>query len=133
MESQEPRVLVLVGDSAERSAVKACLVAEGYQVNARSSGMGLDRLVFEFPPDLLVADVRLPRGPDGLQVADRLRQEWGGIGIILLAASEATEECLAAFAAGSDDYLKRPFQMAELVARRSAERGTSSSTSKPGS
>ncbi|MGI8822767.1 MAG: winged helix-turn-helix domain-containing protein [Acidimicrobiia bacterium] len=69
-----------------------------------------------FPPDLAIVDVRLPPGPDGLALARHLRTV-DDLPIIFVTAADAPHERLAGFAAGGDDYLIKPFLMAELLAR----------------
>ena len=69
-----------------------------------------------FRPDLAVLDVRLPTGPDGFALARRLRAD-GDVPIVFLTAADALEDRLTGFAAGADDYLTKPFSVAELLAR----------------
>jgi two-component system, OmpR family, response regulator len=111
-----PRLLVVEDDSAVRDALTGALTAEGYAVRACADGLFPDALVAEFAPDLAVLDVRLGNGPSGLAVARRLRAT-GDLPIIFLTAADAVEDRLAGFDAGAEDYVTKPFAMAELLAR----------------
>jgi two-component system, OmpR family, response regulator len=111
-----PRLLVVEDDGAVREALSATLTAEGYVVQDCPDGSFPDSLVTGFQPDLAVLDVRLGRGAGGLAVARRLRAARD-LPIIFLTAADAVEDRLAGFDAGADDYLTKPFAMAELLAR----------------
>ena len=112
----KPRLLVVEDDAAVREALCAALTAEGYAVQDHSDGSFPDSLVADFEPDLAVLDVRLGRGPGGLALARRLRAARN-LPIIFLTAADAVEDRLAGFEAGADDYVPKPFAMAELLAR----------------
>jgi two-component system response regulator MprA len=83
------------------------------QVEIAADGMAA--LVRERPPDLIVLDLLLP-GLDGVEVCRRVRS-LGGPPVIMLTARDAVEEKVAGLDAGADDYLTKPFALAELVAR----------------
>ncbi len=113
---RRPRVLVVEDDVAIRSPLELALREEGYVVLACPDGRALESVAGQFRPDLAVLDVRLPVGPSGYDMARIL----GGMGdqpILFLTAADAEDERLAGFAAGADDYLVKPFSMAELLAR----------------
>ena len=112
----QPRLLVVEDDDAVRDALCTALTAEGHLVRACADGLFSDVLVKEFDPDLAVLDVRLGQGPDGLSVARRLRS-IRDLPIIFLTAADAVEDRLAGFDAGAEDYVTKPFAMAELLAR----------------
>ena len=111
-----PRILVVEDDPPIRTALEAALRAEGYEVRAEPDGTAVAQAAAEFRPDLAVLDVRLPQGPDGYAIARQLR---GGstLPVMFLTAADAVEDRLAGFQAGGDDYLVKPFSMAELLAR----------------
>lgn len=113
--SADPRVLLVEDDPAVREAVAVALRGDGYVVEAAPHGSGLIDLL-AFRPDLAVLDIRLPEGPDGLRLARRIRAEHD-LPIIFLTALGELETRLAGFDAGGDDYLTKPFSMAELLAR----------------
>lgn len=88
-------------------------------MHACCDGSFPDSLVREFNPDLALLDVRLGSGPGGLAVARRLRAT-GDLPIIFLTAADAVEDRLSGFDAGAEDYVTKPFAMAELLARMRA-------------
>ena len=113
------RVLIVEDDAPIRSAVDVALRGDGYDVRAEADGTDLDRVATEFRPDLAILDVRLPRGPDGYAMARILRAS-SDIPLLFLTAADGLEDRLAGFEAGADDYLAKPFSVAELLARTQA-------------
>jgi two-component system, OmpR family, response regulator len=111
-----PRVLLVEDDAALLEAVGSALRGEGYQVHSECDGTRIREAAAAFRPDLAVLDVRLPQGPSGLSIARLLRDE-DELPIIFLTAADSTDDRLAGFDAGADDYLVKPFVMAELLAR----------------
>jgi two-component system, OmpR family, response regulator len=111
-----PRILVVEDDAPVRDALVGALTADGYLVQAWPDGLLPDSVVREFNPDLALLDVRLGSGPSGLAVARRLRAARD-LPIIFLTAADAVEDRLAGFDAGAEDYVTKPFAMAELLAR----------------
>jgi len=103
----EPRVVRLVSE---------VLKALGYQVMAASSGEPAIEMVALEQPDLVLLDIRLPRGPDGYEVCRRIR-EFSDVAVIMLTAKALESDLLRGFNAGADDYLTKPFSAKELVAR----------------
>jgi two-component system, OmpR family, response regulator len=116
MGTNTPRVLLVEDDTALLEAVGSALRGEGYQIHTESDGTQIREAAAGFRPDLAVLDVRLPRGPSGLSIARLLRDD-GELPIIFLTAADSTDDRLAGFDAGADDYLVKPFVMAELLAR----------------
>ena len=113
---RSPRVLVVEDDVPIRSALDAALRSEGYAVRAEADGSDLPQVVDVFHPDLAVLDVRLPVGPDGYGMAGILRRT-SALPLLFLTAADTVEDRLAGFRAGADDYVIKPFSMAELLAR----------------
>ncbi|MFA9445997.1 response regulator transcription factor [Egicoccus sp. AB-alg6-2] len=111
------RVLLVEDDQALRAAVRSALADEGYTVHDEPDGMRIRPTATAFQPDLAVLDVRLPDGPSGLSIARVLRELDAQLPIIFLTAADSTDDRLAGFDAGADDYLVKPFVMAELLAR----------------
>jgi len=109
------RVLVVEDEPALREAIAAGLEAAGFVVLAAADGRELAGAVARFRPDAAVLDISLP-GPDGLALARQLR-ELGEAAVVFVTARDAVDDRLAGFAAGADDYLVKPFVLAELVAR----------------
>ncbi len=110
------RVLVVEDDDPLRTSLEVALRDEGYEVCARREGSGLSAIVEQFRPDLAILDVRLPAGPDGYTSARLLRSSVD-IPVILVTAADTVAERLEGFSAGADDYIIKPFSMAELLAR----------------
>ncbi len=116
MPRQRPRVLIIEDDQLIRSALEAALQEEGYEVRAEVDGSSVSDIAAQFRPDLAILDVRLPRGPDGYALARRLNQA-SDLPLLFLTAADTLDARLAGFEAGADDFLVKPFAMAELLAR----------------
>jgi two-component system response regulator MprA len=110
------RVLVVDDDAPVRRMLERSLSAEGYAVEAAADGGGALAAVERSVPDLIILDVAMP-GLDGLAVARRLRDAGLTVPILMLTARDAVAERVAGLDAGGDDYLVKPFEMDELVAR----------------
>ncbi len=119
MAIQKPRVLVLEDDRPIRSALEVALRGEDYEVEARPDARGVQEAAERFRPDLAILDVRLPGGPDGYTAA-RILRSGSDMPILFLTAADGIDDRLAGFEAGGDDYLAKPFSMAELLARARA-------------
>jgi DNA-binding response OmpR family regulator len=112
------RVLVVEDAEAIRAAVLAGLAEAGYQTCGREDGRGLERDLVAFRPDLVVLDVMLP-GRDGFTLLDVVRRH-SDAGVVMLTALDAVENRLRGLSGGADDYVVKPFALAELVARVTA-------------
>lgn len=119
MAKQKPRVLVVEDDAPIRSALDVALRGEDYQVEARPDAGRIAEAAERFRPDLAILDVRLPDGPDGYTAAQILRS-GSDMPILFLTAADGVDDRLAGFEAGGDDYLAKPFSMAEVLARTRA-------------
>ena len=121
------RVLVVDDDRALLRALRVGLAARGHQVLSAATGEeGLAKAALE-EPDVVVLDLGLP-DLDGLEVTKRLRQ-WSGVPVIVLSATGLEDRKVAALDGGADDYVTKPFGMAELEARiRTALRHRSAGT-----
>jgi DNA-binding response OmpR family regulator len=109
------RVLIVEDDAEITDALRRSLRHEGYEV--RTAGDGVEALdaASEFVPDLVVLDLGLPR-LDGVEVCRRLRND-GDVPILMLTARTETEDRVAGLDSGADDYLVKPFERQELLAR----------------
>lgn len=116
VKDRRPRVLVIDDDAAVRTPLEVALSGEGYIVEAHADGRNLNTMAGDFRPDLCLLDVRLAVGPDGYAMARTLRA-MGDQPILFLTAADAEHERLTGFDAGGDDYVVKPFSMAELLAR----------------
>ena len=108
-------ILIIEDDEAILKILRRVLTYEGYQVDSAmdgESGLNLNR---DNHPDLVVLDWMLP-GMDGLEVCRRLR-EIGSTPILMLTAKEALEDRIHGLDAGADDYMVKPFELDELLAR----------------
>ena len=111
-----PRILLIEDDASVRLAVESALRSEGYEVHGAASGRGLDDVVATFCPDLAVLDIGLGDDADGFAVARQLRG-LSDAAIMFVTAADALEDRLRGFDSGGEDYLVKPFAMAELLAR----------------
>src|SRR5215212_2895164 len=109
-------VLLVDDDAPILRMLERTLAAEGYTVAAVADGGAALARVERFLPDVIVLDVAMP-GMDGLAVTRRLRAKGLAVPILLLTARDAIEERVAGLDAGADDYLVKPFDVMELMAR----------------
>jgi two-component system, OmpR family, response regulator len=112
------RVLVVEDAEAIRAAVLTGLADAGYGVAGRPDGRDLERDLATFRPDLVVLDVMLP-GRDGFTLLDIVRRH-SPAGVVLLTARDGIDDRLRGLHSGADDYVVKPFVLAELVARVTA-------------
>jgi two-component system response regulator MprA len=111
-----PSVLVVDDEASIRRMLERTLAAEGYAVAAVADGGAALAAVERSVPDVLVVDVAMP-GVDGLALTRRLRGKGLGVPILLLTARDALAERVAGLDAGADDYVVKPFESEELIAR----------------
>lgn len=110
------RVLVVEDEKKTASFIRNALRAEGFAVDVCEDGNDALQLAETTPYDAVVLDVMLP-GLDGLSVVRRLRARRTSVPVLLLSARGAVDERVEGLDAGADDYLPKPFAVAELVAR----------------
>jgi two-component system response regulator MprA len=113
--SEPSSVLVVDDDERLVASIRRVLAYEGYRVRTASTGLAGLQLARDEPPDLIILDVMLP-GLDGLEVARRLHA-GGGIPILMLSARDRVADRVEGLEAGADDYLVKPFDVEELLAR----------------
>jgi DNA-binding response OmpR family regulator len=116
MRVNEARILVVEDDPALRDMLAAALQREGWDVCAVADAAAGERAVDAFVPDVAILDIHLGDGPDGLVLARRIRQR-SDLPFVFLTDRDAVEDRLAGFESGADDYLAKPFILAELLAR----------------
>jgi two-component system response regulator MprA len=109
-------VFLLEDDAGIRSLVARGLDEEGFTVTAAATAADLLRLVGDADADAIVVDIGLPDA-DGRDVVQAMRSRGVDAPVIFLTARDALPDRLSGFAAGGDDYLVKPFALAELVAR----------------
>ena len=110
------RVLLVDDDRAVRESIERALHLEGYDVDCVGAGMPAIERQRAAPADALVLDLRLP-DIDGLDVCRRLRAKGDRTPILMLTARDAVDERVEGLDAGADDYVVKPFALAELLAR----------------
>ncbi len=112
---RQPRVLVVEDDDAIAQVLQRSLRMEGYEVRIAGDGISALDLANAFLPDLVILDLGLPR-LDGVEVARTLRSV-DDVPILVLTARDAVESRVEGLDAGADDYLVKPFERQELLAR----------------
>jgi two-component system OmpR family response regulator len=109
-------LIVIVEDDEDiRHLVRNLLSREGFAVEAAESSAGLDQLLARKRPDLVILDLMLP-GEDGLSICRRLRSR-GGVPILMLTAKSDPVDRVVGLEMGADDYVAKPFDPRELLAR----------------
>jgi len=110
-----PRVLVVEDDDAIAQVLQRSLRMEGYDVRIAEDGLSAIDAAHAFLPDLVILDLGLPK-LDGVEVARTLRSS-DDVPILMLTARDAVESRVEGLDAGADDYLVKPFERQELLAR----------------
>ncbi|MDQ2758947.1 MAG: response regulator transcription factor [Actinomycetota bacterium] len=110
-----PRVLVVEDDEAIAQVLQRSLRMEGYEVKLAGDGEIALELAPAFLPDLVILDLGLP-GIDGIEVAKALHKD-DDVPILVLTARDAVQSRVEGLDAGADDYLVKPFERQELLAR----------------
>jgi two-component system OmpR family response regulator len=115
------RILVVDDEPSIVDAVATALRYEGYVVEESFTGRDALAAVARFEPDLVVLDWMLP-DIEGIEVGRRLRERGFRTAVLFLTAKDGTESKVEALRAGGDDYVTKPFSLAEIVARTQAIR-----------
>ncbi|MEY5039682.1 MAG: two-component response regulator MprA [Actinomycetota bacterium] len=116
MKSHGSRVLVAEDDQAVRNAVVRVLELDGHSVQSANDGRAALDAIIDDTPDAVVMDVMMPF-VDGLTVCREVRHRGNRVPILLLTARVEVDDRVAGLDAGADDYLTKPFAVAELSAR----------------
>ncbi|UGY92159.1 response regulator transcription factor [Streptomyces gobiensis] len=109
-------VLIVDDEPAVRDALRRSLGFEGYETEVAVDGVDALAKVAVQPPELIVLDVQMPR-MDGLTAARRLRAQGVTVPILMLTARDTVGDRVTGLDAGADDYLVKPFELDELLAR----------------
>lgn len=109
------RVLVVEDDREIRTLLQASLAVEGFEVQTAVSLSEATALLHHSPPDLIVLDLGLPDG-EGQQLVHEVRRRMS-VPVIVVSARHQEAQKIALLDAGADDYLTKPFSVAELLAR----------------
>src|SRR5689334_3281959 len=115
-EQPTARILVVDDEPSITDAVGTALRYEGFEVRSEATGRGALQTAESFKPDLIVLDIMLP-DLDGLEVTRRLRSDGVRTPVLFLTAKDATEDKVSGLTVGGDDYVTKPFSLAEVVAR----------------
>ena len=122
-----PLVVLVEADARLSSFLDRALAAAGYRVERTADSLRALAMIEERSPDVVLLDLALP-GATGLDLVRQLRT-GSGVPIIMLSVADSAHDCVAGLDAGADDYLARPFERAELLARlRAVLRGRALAT-----
>jgi DNA-binding response OmpR family regulator len=111
-----PHIVVVDDEEDLREPVAAYLREQGIDVDEASGGAALDTILARRTPALVVLDVTMP-DEDGFSIARRLRTSHGNIGIVMLTARRDVIDRVVGLELGADDYIMKPFEPRELLAR----------------
>ncbi|WP_415949864.1 response regulator transcription factor [Streptomyces sp. KLOTTS4A1] len=115
-EAPPQRILIVDDEPAVREALQRSLAFEGYATDVAADGFEALEKAAVFAPELIVLDIQMPR-MDGLTAARRLRSSGSTTPILMLTARDTVGDRVTGLDAGADDYLVKPFELDELLAR----------------
>jgi two-component system OmpR family response regulator len=118
-DSSPARVLVVDDERNIVELIATALGYEGFEVRTAADGAEMLAAVRDFAPDLIVLDVMLPDA-DGFELQARMRADGQSVPVLFLTARDAVEDRVRGLTLGADDYMTKPFSLAELVARVNA-------------
>jgi two-component system response regulator PhoP len=113
------RILIVEDEASLQADIRKRLEAEGYMVDTSAEGNEGLYLATEYPLDAAIIDIGLP-GISGIEIIRRLRDQGYNLPVLILTARSRWQEKVEGLEAGADDYLVKPFQMEELLARLKA-------------
>src|SRR5262245_43535398 len=113
---ERPYIVVVEDEAAQRQLLLDYLTKQHFRVSGADGGAALRRLVARELPKLVLLDIGLP-GEDGFALARWLREKSGRIGIIMVTAATDTVDRVLGLETGADDYIAKPFEPRELLAR----------------
>lgn len=118
---QAPREIMVVDDDKDHlNFIKKTLEHEGYIVHTVDRGEKALQAIEETPPDLLILDVNMP-GISGIETLNLLRQKLSYVAVIFVSANDKPEDVIRGLDAGADDYIRKPFDIRELISRIKAK------------
>ena len=109
-------ILLVEDDQALATGLLEALRKEGLAINHVGTGAAALHVIDTETPDIVVLDLGLP-DMDGMSVLKKLRERHGELPVLLLTARDSLDDRVAGLDSGADDYLSKPFDMAELLAR----------------
>jgi DNA-binding response OmpR family regulator len=113
----DARILLVEDDEDLREAMAAALTADGHHVDLAGDGRAALERLADDGHDVVLLDVALGPGPDGVEVCRRLRLADGDVYVMMLTARDAEADVVLALEAGADDYVTKPVGIAELRSR----------------
>ena len=114
---QQPSVLLVEDDAFQRKAAETYLMNHDLKVIAVENGAQMRRQVSRAMPDLVLLDIQLPGQDDGFALARWLRESSTRVGIIMLTAAGDSVDKVLGLESGADDYVAKPYEPRELLAR----------------
>jgi DNA-binding response OmpR family regulator len=113
----DARILVVEDDADLRETVAAALAADGHHVSVAEDGRAALDAIADGPADVVLLDVALGAGPDGIEVCRRIRRADEELYVMMLTARDAEPDVVLALEAGADDYVTKPVGIVELRSR----------------
>lgn len=110
------QILIVEDDKRVAELIRRGLSEEGFQTEVCYDGTFVNKLLNNYKFDLLITDIILP-GIDGLSLCKSIKKNYPEMPVIMLTALGTTDDKLEGFDAGADDYLVKPFEIRELIAR----------------
>jgi DNA-binding response OmpR family regulator len=128
--AEQPHILVVDDEPAIGDLIRTYLSRHGYRVSVVADGSGMKRVMAESRPSLVLLDLGLP-GEDGLSLTRHIRAQ-SSVGVIIVTGSGESVDRIVSLELGADDFVSKPFDLRELLARiRSVLRRTSNSGAEP--
>lgn len=110
------KIMVVDDEVSVTTVLDRILTEEGYQVIVANSGKAALKTLDEIVPDLIMLDIKMPE-MDGYETLDRIKQEYEEVPVIMLTAVPDPVSINKSINLGADDYIRKPFRSAELLAR----------------
>jgi two-component system response regulator MprA len=110
------KILIVEDDAAVRNSLARALRLEGYEPELHEEGMSAIKSLQLAAPDAIILDLQLP-DVDGVEICRRVRATGDMTPVLMVTARDAVDDRVAGLDAGADDYLVKPFDLAELFAR----------------
>jgi DNA-binding response OmpR family regulator len=111
-----PHIMVIDDESSVTIVLDRILTAEGFKVTVANNGPAALDLLNNVEPDLIMLDIKMP-GMDGYQTLEKIRDKYDDVPVIMLTAIPDAASVNKTINLGADDYVRKPFRTAELVAR----------------
>jgi len=111
-----PHIVIVEDEAIQRQLLGRFLATQGFRVSELEHGDALRALLAAGMPDLVLLDVRLP-GEDGFSLARHVRERGPQVGIVMVSAAGETVDRVQGLESGADDYVAKPFEPRELLAR----------------